>query len=209
MKYQELKRKFNNVPVFSSSNLMSLSENHGTLKYQLNYWCKQGLVLKLRRGLYTLNPDDRKIGLSPLFIASQIRFPSYVSSQYALSIYSLIPEKTIGVTSVTTRKTVEYNNNFGTFIYQHIKPYCFNGFTEKKDENDLIYYLADPEKALLDFFYFNLSNIPSDDIQIFSESFRINRDVDIDINKLKNYLYIFGNKKLNQITDNFIKYWRE
>lgn len=208
MKYFDIKNKFNNFPVISSSHLYSLSDNPQIIKNQISYWCKKGLIIKLRRGLYTLNNEDRKVNLSRSFIACQLRFPSYISNQYALAHYNLIPERVTDITSITTRKTATYRNNFGYFIYQHIKPNCFTGFSEFRDENNLIYYLAEPEKALVDYFYFNLFSISVNDQSIFSDSFRINRNVDIQISKIEIFTELFKNKKLNQVLENFTIFWR-
>lgn len=88
-----------------------------------------------------------------MFIAKEIYSPSYVSLEYALSIYGLIPERVVDVTSVTTKKPIEFKNKLGVFIYQHIKENCFTGFIEKEDENGLVYFIATPEKAVADFLY--------------------------------------------------------
>src|SRR3989338_10366267 len=127
MKYKVFKDKISAFPIFSASQISSLTSNVQVLRNQLTFWQKQGLVLKLKKGFYILNEDDRKINPSRAFIANQLVSPSYVSTEYALSFYGLIPEKTEDVTSVTTKKTVVIKNSLGVFRYQHLQPPCFIG----------------------------------------------------------------------------------
>lgn len=60
---------------------------------QLSNWEKKGLIIRLKRGLYVLNENDRKIEPSRIFLANSLYSPSYVSTAYALGYYDLIPEK--------------------------------------------------------------------------------------------------------------------
>jgi hypothetical protein len=155
-----------------------------------------------------LNRDDRKINPSKPFIASQLLSPSYVSLEYALYFYGLIPERVKDLTSVTTRKTATFENEFGRFVYRHIKLECFCGFMEEKDENNLPFFIAEKEKALVDFFYLNLGDL-SYDIQIFEDSYRIRKDPEIDIDKLIHFAELFKVKRLIRITENFCRYLEE
>ena len=167
MKYKEFKNKIRNFPIFSSSQIPSLTSNAQVLKNQLGLWQKQGLLLKLKRGLYILNEEDRKINPSRTFIANQLVAPSYVSTEYALFFYGLIPEKVEDVTSITTKKTTVVRNSFGTFRYQHLNTNCFTGFEQVEEKDGLSFFIARPEKAIVDFLYLNLSNFKVGDQDVF------------------------------------------
>src|SRR4030066_75751 len=88
MNYLEFKNKVRAFPVISSSQIFNL-----ITKRQLSRWQEKGFLVKLRRGLYLLNENDRKIHPSKVFLANSLYFPSYVSTEYALGYYDLIPEK--------------------------------------------------------------------------------------------------------------------
>lgn len=60
---------------------------------QLSNWEKKGLIIRLKRGLYVLNENNRKIEPSRIFLANSLYSHSYVSTAYALGYYDLIPEK--------------------------------------------------------------------------------------------------------------------
>lgn len=85
------------------------------------------------------------------FIANQLVFPSYISLEYALSYHNLIPERVYQVTSITSKKTTEFENAFGVFTYHNLKPGLFFGYRGTEDENGLQVLIAEKEKALLDY----------------------------------------------------------
>ena len=172
MKYLEFKNVFRGFPLISSSHIYNVAENPRVLRGQLNGWQKKGLVYKLRRGLYILNESDRKIHPSRVFLANSLYSLSYVSTEYALGYYELIPEKVEDVTSVTARKTAKFVNCFGTFCYQHVKTSLFFGFTQAKDENGFPVIIAEPEKAMLDFIYLNLGDFKKKGKDVFRLSYR-------------------------------------
>ncbi|MEO0124293.1 MAG: hypothetical protein ABIL69_09880, partial [candidate division WOR-3 bacterium] len=99
MKYLEFKNAVRNFPIISLTHIFNIDRKTQTLKVQLRGWQKKGLVIKLKRGLYILNENDRKIEPSRIFLANALYSPSYVSTTYAFGFYDLIPEKVIDVTS--------------------------------------------------------------------------------------------------------------
>lgn len=206
MKYQDFKKKVRKFPFFSTSQLLSFADNEQNLKNLLTLWCKQGVIIRLKRGIYTLNEEDRLIHFSRIFIANQLVSPSYVSMEYALSYYGMIPEKVVDVTSVTTKKTVVLNNYLGTFRYQHIKNESFSGFKVFKDENGFNLFIAEPEKAIVDFFYLNLEKFKSGDKNIFGESYRLQNLKDLNREKLVTFTKSLKSKKLIKVIDCFWEY---
>lgn len=208
MKFRDFKTLFADKPVFQSSSIYSLTNNPQVLNNQVSSWTSEGLILRLRRGLYTLNNDERKTKLSRLFLASQIRFPSYISCQFALSFYGIIPERANVITSVTTKKTAVYENYFGTFIYQKIKTDCFTGYNKFSDENNLPYFMAEPEKAFLDYVYLNLPVFSAGNPDIFEISLRINKDFEFNLDKMKKYSELYKNKKLSAVYDDFLVFYK-
>lgn len=207
MKFRDFKSIFADKPVFQSSYFYSLTDNPQVLKNQMSSWTADGLILRLRRGLYTLSEEERKIKLSRLFLASQLRFPSYISCQFALSYYGLIPEKTTVLTSVTTKKTAVYENAFGSFVYQKIKTDCFTGFNKINDEYNLPYFMAEPEKALLDYIYLNLQMFSDGNPDFFESSLRINKGFEFNIKKIKKYSELFKNRKLSAVCRDFLVFY--
>lgn len=204
MKYFIFRNYFQNYPIINSNNIVDKC-NFQTAHNQLNNWIKKGFVIKLKRGLYILNNNDRKINVSNLFIANQLYCPSYISLEYALNLYELIPETVMNVTSVSTKKTAKFKNELGIFTYQKIKVSVFRGFIQTVDNNGMKYFLAEPEKAVIDFIYFNLSKFNKKDKDVFETSYRFQNLQILSIRKLLFYTKLFNNKKLTKIVENFIE----
>ena len=121
-------------------------------KNNLSRWVKEGKLVKLRNGFYSFPEYLNESGIQ-MYIANRIYRPSYISLQTALSFYGIIPEVVTNVTSVTTLKTAEFENRFGTFSYKTIQPRLFFGYTVKPFLKDMAFLLAEPEKAILDLLY--------------------------------------------------------
>lgn len=204
MNYSDFKNYFQKFPLINSIDIVNKG-NSQTMYNQINNWLKKGLLVKLKKGLYILNSSDRKIEITNYFLANQLYSPSYVSLEYALSLYGIIPEAVISVTSVTTKKTKKIKNDLGLFTYRHIKKDAFRGFKEAKDNKGLNYFLADPEKAVVDFIYLNLHKFSKEDKNIFENSYRFQNLQILRPKKLITYAKLFNNQKLDCVVKNLYK----
>jgi predicted transcriptional regulator of viral defense system len=207
MKFIDFKKRIMDFPVFSSRHLTGMGGNTQVLRNQLTEWCRKGLVIRLRKGLYVLNDTDRRITPSRLFLANQLYIPSYVSTEYALHFYDLIPERVADITSVSSKKPVTFENYFGRFIYQHIKLKAFTGYRMLKDENNFNVLIAEPEKALLDYLYLNLSDFSTTDMVI--ESVRLQHLDSLNQKKLMKFARLFDRDKLMKMTKQLASYIRK
>ena len=205
MKYSAFKQKVRTFPVFSTSQLSAVTDKVETLKVQLSLWKKRGLVRSLRQGLYVLSPEERRVEPSPFYLANQIFMPSYVSLESALAAHGLIPEFVAPTTSVTTRKTCRFENEFGLFTYQHVLPKAYGGFDAIREGEKFSMLIASPEKAVVDFLYFNLSQFHPSKGSIFTESYRFQNCEDLDRKKLRAFAKRFGTQKLFLVVELFIK----
>src|SRR3989338_6629019 len=147
MNYAQFRDKTCDFPVIGQGNLRDIADDLQVLRNQLRFWKKKGWVLRLRRGLYILNPKDRKIEPSRIFLANTLYAPSYVSLEYALGFYDLIPERVADLTSISSKKTALFSNEFGLFRYQHLQTKLFVGYRQIKDENGYPVLIAEPEKT--------------------------------------------------------------
>ncbi|MGN1236633.1 MAG: hypothetical protein ACI4TS_04230 [Bacteroidaceae bacterium] len=126
----------------------------------LTRWTKKGLLVRLRQGWYAFPETIQRTDFSR-YIAGKIYRPSYISLHTALSIYGMIPEAVTSITSVTTLKTTRFENDFGQYSYQNIKPELFFGYKPMMlppnksvvNSPSAAWMLATPEKALLDLLY--------------------------------------------------------
>ena len=115
----------------------------------LHDYTRQGALVKLRNGLYCF-ADARP---SELAIANRLYEPSYISFEYALAYYHVIPETAYTITSATSRPTRTFTVADKRFEYHLLKRPAFTGYDPLKINGDTI-LIAAPEKALVDYLYF-------------------------------------------------------
>ena len=153
MKYIELTRLVGGLACFELPLLVqAFPDRRPTILLQLSRWVKEGKVVPLRRGIYTLPDDTRRVALDPALLAQHLCKPSYLSGLWALGFHDMIPERVVVHTSVTTRLPARYENPYGVFEYRHIKPVCFFGYEQTPYAGSSL-LVACPEKALLDHWY--------------------------------------------------------
>jgi hypothetical protein len=209
MQYSEFKRKVLALPVIRDKDIQYFTDNFRAMRTQLTRWEDSGYLIRLRRGMYMLSAAERKITPSRDFLANQIYAPSYISLEYALSTYGLIPEAVFTLTSVTTRKTNSFTNPEGTFTYKHIHPRAFGGFRAFKDEQRLEFFIAEPEKAVVDFFYLNIDQFSRADKDIFAESYRFQNTESLQQKKIRYFSALFGSQRLERVCRLFCTFLRE
>ena len=150
----ELKKKIG-LNVFSVDMikpLLALEYKQPLIK--INAMIKKGCLLQLKRGVYAFNSDYRDYPLNLIAVANILHKPSYVSFEYALSYYSLIPERVYTITSATSYKSWEYSTEIGKFSYTKVSSKVYSlGLEWKYDNRDGGYLIATAEKALLDTIY--------------------------------------------------------
>ena len=106
-----------------------------------------GVIFRLTRGIYETDES-----VSPHLLASSILSPSYLSFDWALSYYSLIPEKVVAITSASLniRKNKTFVNKFGRYEYSDIPLNAFSEGLTYIENGDYIVKVATKEKAICD-----------------------------------------------------------
>jgi predicted transcriptional regulator of viral defense system len=114
----------------------------------------KGIIIRVKKGLYVFGDGCRQRPYSTEMLANLIYGPSYISSDYALQHYGLIPERVEGVTSVTTGRSRRFLTPIGLFIYRRIPLRAFQVGMDRIDIGDgRSFLIATPEKALADKLY--------------------------------------------------------
>ena len=121
-------------------------------KTNLTRWIKRSLLIKLRNGFYTF-PEYLTKNDFAYYISNQIYAPSYISMHTVLAFYDIIPEAVTSITAVTTLKTSNFKNKFGDFSYNTVRSNLFFGYEPKFWQDERVFMIATPEKALLDLLY--------------------------------------------------------
>ena len=170
MKFSDLQKKMAQRLYFRPPDL-----HNGKIPYaheivQLSRWAREGKVVRLRKGLYTLGAAERKGEVSTLSLAEPLYRPSYLSLEWALSFYGILPEAVGTFTSVTSLKTARFQNALGLFTYRHLDPRFF--FGQKHLNLPTPHWIARPEKALLDFIHLCVPRSSPLTAELFMEGYR-------------------------------------
>lgn len=111
---------------------------------------KQKFIIRLKRGLYVINPEYSGKILSSEVIANHLYTPSYISMSTALRYYGLIPEAVYVHQSMTIKHPRSFQTPVGNYDYKHISRKAFPIGVRSMNKGDYAFLIASPEKALCD-----------------------------------------------------------
>lgn len=126
-------------------------KNYANINQKISLECKNGKLTRIKRGLYS----DDLIGDIEV-IANLCYAPSYISFEYALSYYRLIPEYVSALTSAIYGKknNKKYTLDNALFTYSSIPSAVYpKGILIEENINGVSYKIASKEKALCDMLY--------------------------------------------------------
>lgn len=194
MEFGELLTKVSSLPWFSTGLLAAGRRDLASLRVQISRWVKDGKVVKLRKGIYTLAEPYAKIRPHPFAIANGLKAASYVSLQSALSWYGLIPEFVPATTSVTTGRPQTLRTPLGRFEFRHVKKTLFRDFEKIELPDRQEAFVARPEKALVDLIYLT----PGADDEGYLRELRLQNFDAIDKDKLESFIRATKSAKLRR-----------
>ena len=111
---------------------------------------KNGYIIRLKRGLYVVNPEHSGKILSSELIANHLYAPSYISMSTALRYYGLIPEAVYVHQSMTVKHSRSFQTPIGSYDYKYISREAFPVGVRSIHMGDYAFLMASPEKALCD-----------------------------------------------------------
>lgn len=141
--------RLGNVPVLTGT-IAACFDNFSSPNEKIRALEKDGQLIRLKRGLYVVSDQVSGMPVNACLCANHIYGPSYVSLQWALRWYGLIPERTYTMTSVTTKRTRMFENSLGRFTYHQVKPDYFPLGVNRVTEDGVTFLMASREKALCD-----------------------------------------------------------
>ena len=138
-----------NIPV-SMATLASLYPDIKAGGHKVRSLERNGLLLRIKKGLYVVSPTVTRVPLSPELIANHVYAPSYVSMHSALRYYGLIPEAVYSVQSMTVKHTRCFDTPLGRFDYTCVCRDAFPIGVTIVNKQTYTFLMATPEKALCD-----------------------------------------------------------
>lgn len=151
MNIQKLKKALR-ASIFTHEELAYLLKNEvSNVNAKISYMVKQEILIRLKKGLYAFSELYEDSSVDIISVANLLYTPSYVSFDYALSYYGLIPERVYEVTSATLHAKKTYETPLGRFSYRPIPIDVYAlGVDWLYDESNGGKFIATPEKALCD-----------------------------------------------------------
>lgn len=178
MKSIQALKKISSTP-FTHATLQSVLSEYKNPNDKIKRMVQSGEIVRIKQALYVLSGPS----VSKALLANVLYGPSYLSLDYALSHYGLIPERVVEFTSITTKIAKNYRTPLGRFSY--IKsPKCLYAKSIKIETNrdGVNYLIASPEKALIDKVLFT-QNLKVTSVKAMAEY--LEQDLRLDLGEFK------------------------
>ena len=113
-------------------------------------YVRQGLLVRVKRNMYVLREVWNTAGIAEKFLLVNMgQMPSYISLMTALEYYELTTQMQRDYfESIAVKRTKEIQVDGSVFRYSKIAGDLYFGFKKEKG-----FFIATPEKALVDAFY--------------------------------------------------------
>jgi len=144
---QRLSRKL----FFTLDDLISIGQKQpGSMRVLVSRYCKKGVFIRLKKGVYTLAQNWQVLSQTELFqLANFLQVPSYVSLTTALGFYGITTQVQPGyIENCGVKRTVQFEIEGRRFVYYKLKKSVYFSFIKKDG-----FFIATPEKALIDALY--------------------------------------------------------
>ncbi|MBI5346338.1 MAG: hypothetical protein HZB76_04275 [Chlamydiae bacterium] len=187
----------------TDTDLSFIIEGSDDSRYGLiNRAIKKGFLIHIRRGLYEIALPEKRQMVDLFELAQMIYGPSFVSIESALQYHNIIPEGIYAITSVTTKRSMEFTTPLSLFLYRTIPKTNFLLGVERIEKNAICYFMAQPWRAIADLIYLNRKNWSS--IKSMCDDMRINEDLFLEKTPslLVDLAEEYPNKRTRQILKN-------
>ena len=193
--------------IFDYQQLLDNLSHYGNIRNCIGRLLDSGEIIRIRKGLYTFAEPLRRSPLCRELLANLIYGPSYITADYALSYYGLIPERVTVLTSVTTGRSRSFSTPFGVFTYRSLSGAFYTPGATLETSGKSPFLIATPEKALIDRVWqdnhFSGTTISSYDAYLRDDQrLDFDRLRELDFKRFQEFAGARGSRKI----DNLLKY---
>lgn len=134
---------------FDYTVLMNRLQGYKSPRAKVTRMLREQELIRIKKGLYIRGPDwgdpvDRCV------LGNLVYGPSYISFEYALSYYSLIPERVEAITCATNKRNRSFSTPVGYFSYRYLNKKVYSLGITRMPSGSSGFLIAMPEKALCD-----------------------------------------------------------
>ena len=151
MKTIELKNALP-LSIFSHEMISSvLEKSFSNVNEKISNLVKNADLIRLKKGFYTFSKPYQTKQIDLISVANSLYTPSYISFDYALSYYGMIPERVSEITSATCKNEKLFETPIGRFSYKRVRLEAYSlGVDWIYDDIEGGRFIATAEKALCD-----------------------------------------------------------
>ena len=154
------------TPYIETRNLVPFLEGYAKPRDFIARLVEKGELIRLKNGFFLI-ADKIKEDRAPFEqIANLLYGPSYLSLEWALSYYGMIPEGVYVVTNITVNQSKRFSTSIGTFDYKYLNHFRYAVGIDQQENSAGRYLIARPEKALADVVYFKCRKLKKKDLLI-------------------------------------------
>jgi len=195
--------RFAKTAYITSQNLKPLLKNYSNPDDFISRMVKSGELTRLKNGFFVISEKIKENPVPYEQIANLLYGPSYISLEWALSYYKMIPEGVYVITSVSSNKSKIFNTPIGTFDYSYLSYQRYSIGIDQKENTSGRFLIATPEKALADLIHLKSKSLEGKDLLVdLIEARRIEENVLKNLDK-KHFLEI-ENKYHSKAVTNLI-----
>lgn len=176
--------RFAKTAYIQTQNLKPLLGDYTNPDDLISRLVKSGELIRLKNGFFLIAEKIRESRVPYEQVANLLYGPSYLSFEWALSFYNMIPEGVYVVTSASAGKSKSFSTPVGTFDYIHLSHHRYAIGIDQKETTAGRFLIATPEKALADLVHTKSKGLQGSDLLIdLIEARRIDEDLLKNLNK--------------------------
>lgn len=176
--------RFAKTAYIESQNLKPLLASYTNPDDLLSRMVKSGELIRLKNGFFLIAEKIKETSIPYEQTANLLYGPSYISFEWALSYYKMIPEGVYVVTSASTTKPKIFNTPVGTFEYFYLNHQRYAIGIDQKENSAGRFLIATPEKALADLIHLKSKGLKGHDLLLdLIEARRIDKETLKNLNK--------------------------
>lgn len=170
------------TPYVDAQTLLRFLDGYKKPREAILRMVKNEELIRLKNGFYLISEkiSHGSMKIIPFEqVANLLYGPSYVSMEWALSFYGMIPERVHTVTSMTLGRNKEFHTLVGDFSFSTLSSDSYPIGITQKQSSDFIggFLIASPEKALADMVFKTCKTLDKDQLKVeLLESKRIDRE---------------------------------
>lgn len=169
--------RFAKTAYIESHNLKPLLRSYTNPDDFISRRVKAGELIRLKNGFFLIAEKIEEAPVPYEQIANLMYGPSYISFEWALSFYQMIPEGVYVVTSASMTKSKKFKTPIGTFDYAYLSHARYAVGIDQKETLAGKFLIATPEKALADLIHLKSKHLEGKDLLVdLIEARRIEED---------------------------------